>query len=484
MKTTMKALMWVLIISGILLGQFINASQNDYSIANDTGANVRADINSALQASQSQNSGTTAPSTMYAFQLWMDTSGGTPILKLRNAANSAWINIGDGSLTGLGLLDRTGGTVSGELILSATNDVKIPVGTTAQRNGSPVNGQLRYNSDLKNYEGYHESQFSQFQREVANADYISNVSLTASVGSNALTIALKTAAGANAAAGDPAIIGFRSATLASGDVSLVKVTGALSTVISSGSTAGHTSAVAAPIYVYLLNNAGTAELAWSTILFDEGVLVSTTAEGGAGAADTASTMYSTTARSSVAFRLVGKLISTQTTAGTWAAIPTNIQTGSVGKLSTVTSISARYSLSGTQTLTDATSTAIIWNSIGSGGFDNPGGMDTSTGKFYARAAGKYVFSTSIGTASSYAMVAGNRVALSYKVNGGTAKQLNFIIVSGSVTESPQITGGDIVDLNAGDYLEIFGYFDLNGASYGVASSNGGVTFFTIHRIGY
>ena len=66
-------------------------SSHDYVIANDTGANVRADLNLALLAIQSQNSGTSAPSTMYAYQFWADTTTG--ILKQRNAANNAWINI-------------------------------------------------------------------------------------------------------------------------------------------------------------------------------------------------------------------------------------------------------------------------------------------------------------------------------------------------------------------------------------------------------
>ena len=37
---------------------------------------------------------------------------------------------------------------------SGTASIKIPVGTTAQRNGSPVNGDIRYNTDLNSYEGY------------------------------------------------------------------------------------------------------------------------------------------------------------------------------------------------------------------------------------------------------------------------------------------------------------------------------------------
>ena len=38
--------------------------------------------------------------------------------------------------------------------ISGTASLKIPVGTTAQRNGSPADGDIRYNSDLNSYEGY------------------------------------------------------------------------------------------------------------------------------------------------------------------------------------------------------------------------------------------------------------------------------------------------------------------------------------------
>ena len=67
-------------------------SSHDYVLNNDTGANFRADLNLALLANQSQNSGSSEPSTTYAYQWWADTSG-TPTLKQRNAANNAWISI-------------------------------------------------------------------------------------------------------------------------------------------------------------------------------------------------------------------------------------------------------------------------------------------------------------------------------------------------------------------------------------------------------
>ena len=66
-------------------------AQHDYVIDNSTGANVRADINSVLQAIASNNSGSSAPSTTYAFQLFADTTNN--VMKIRNSANNAFIEL-------------------------------------------------------------------------------------------------------------------------------------------------------------------------------------------------------------------------------------------------------------------------------------------------------------------------------------------------------------------------------------------------------
>lgn len=67
-------------------------AQHDQNIANDTGANFRADINAAIGALFSNSSGSSAPSTTVAYQVWADTTNG--LLKIRNATNSAWITLG------------------------------------------------------------------------------------------------------------------------------------------------------------------------------------------------------------------------------------------------------------------------------------------------------------------------------------------------------------------------------------------------------
>ena len=66
-------------------------SQHDFTIANQTASSARSDINNALQALVSNNSGASAPSTTYANMWWYDT--GSNLLKIRNEGDSAWINV-------------------------------------------------------------------------------------------------------------------------------------------------------------------------------------------------------------------------------------------------------------------------------------------------------------------------------------------------------------------------------------------------------
>lgn len=66
-------------------------SQNDFTIANQTFPNTRADINSALQALASTSSGSSAPSTTFANQFFYNTTSN--LLQIRNEGNDAFITI-------------------------------------------------------------------------------------------------------------------------------------------------------------------------------------------------------------------------------------------------------------------------------------------------------------------------------------------------------------------------------------------------------
>lgn len=67
-------------------------STHDYIIDNQSAPALRADLNNVLAAIVTQNANATAPTVTYANMIWYDTS--TDILKKRNEANSAWINLG------------------------------------------------------------------------------------------------------------------------------------------------------------------------------------------------------------------------------------------------------------------------------------------------------------------------------------------------------------------------------------------------------
>lgn len=124
---------------------------HDYVIANGTGAAVRSDLNDALAAIVSQNSNATAPATTYAYQWWADTTTG--LLKIRNAANSAWVTVGTLASTNFGLMPLAGGTFTGNVIFGTTGAIELPDGTTGER-PTGVAGMIRYNTTLTQFEGY------------------------------------------------------------------------------------------------------------------------------------------------------------------------------------------------------------------------------------------------------------------------------------------------------------------------------------------
>jgi hypothetical protein len=90
-------------------------AQHDYNIANQTGANFRADLNNALSAIATNNSGSTEPSTTFAYEWWIDTNTG--VLKLRNSANNAWLTMPI-SISADNTVDINAGTVNGISSLS------------------------------------------------------------------------------------------------------------------------------------------------------------------------------------------------------------------------------------------------------------------------------------------------------------------------------------------------------------------------------
>jgi hypothetical protein len=332
--------------------------QHDMTIANDTGANVRSDINNALNAIATVQSGASAPSTTYAYQLWADTTNG--VLKQRNAANTGYLI--RGSLAESFILSRSSNTILGVgdfgrtiVATSAFTQTLTAAATLAdgwfcyyKNNSTGVilldpnsSEQIDGATTLKLRPGEsclifcNGSAFFTVGRRVDKdgLGLLENVGLSVTVGSNNITIALKDADGNDPAPGSPARIGFRSATLTTGTPVFREVTAALSMSVTSGSTLGFGNSESGRLYVYAIDNAGTVELAvfnprsgQSLRGIQDNERVTTTAEGGAGAADSAQVAYSTTARSNVAAVCLGYFeIQTGATAGQWSNAPTVIQ---------------------------------------------------------------------------------------------------------------------------------------------------------------
>ena len=133
-------------------------AEHDFIIDNGTGSAVRTDLNNVLQAIASNNSKSGALTTNYAYQWHVDTSDGN--LKIRNAANNGYVTVGPVATTNFGLAPLAGATFTGDVIHNYTTALQIPVGTTAQRPGSPSTGDFRFNSTTTSAEIYNGSEFT------------------------------------------------------------------------------------------------------------------------------------------------------------------------------------------------------------------------------------------------------------------------------------------------------------------------------------
>tara|TARA_Y100001936_G_scaffold109178_1_gene107335 strand:+ start:10316 stop:11641 length:1326 start_codon:yes stop_codon:yes gene_type:complete len=93
------------------------ANVADYNVANASGASVRSDINNILQAVVTLNSGTSEPSTMYPFMIWVDTTNN--VVKMRNGANDAWLTM-PFAMNASNSVDINGGAIDGTTIGSSS----------------------------------------------------------------------------------------------------------------------------------------------------------------------------------------------------------------------------------------------------------------------------------------------------------------------------------------------------------------------------
>jgi hypothetical protein len=306
---------------------------------------------------------------------------------------------------------------------------------------------------------------SNWQTVPTNADVldsiydIQNLSLAVGPGGgNTLLIALKNKAGNDPSATDPVKIAFRNSSNAGGDYSVLTRTSSLSMTISSGSTLGHASGIESDIWIYAINNAGTMELACSNTLYDTEKVISTSAEGGAGAADSNRTIYSTTARTNVAARIIGRVKISQATAGTWVSSPTAV----ILNPRLEDDVTVLYSSnSGTNTFSSATSTTVNYEDMEA---DKKNSTTTGSGwNTTINIAGRYEIQASC-SFNSAAWTASNTIEVNIRKNGTSNIIQGYWMCQASLTIPVYVQAIGVVELAKDDTIDVRLYHNRNAGS--------------------
>lgn len=146
----------------------------------------------------------------------------------------------------------------------------------------------------------------------------------------AVTYSIKTLAGIDPSAADPVYAVFNNG---SGGYVVRSIISALALTISSGSSLGAINSTPFRVWLLLLDNSGSVEFAAvicsdasGVMPLDEGLPISTTAEGGGGSADTIKTIYSSASRASKFFCFAGQASydAGLAAAGTWNVAPSTL----------------------------------------------------------------------------------------------------------------------------------------------------------------
>jgi len=106
-------------------------AQHDYSIANQGFPATRADINNVLSAIATNNSGTSAPSTQYAGQFWIDTTSSTWTLYIHDGADDIQFATIDTSANTVNFIDSA---------LDVVTDTSPQLGGNLDLNSNDITG--------------------------------------------------------------------------------------------------------------------------------------------------------------------------------------------------------------------------------------------------------------------------------------------------------------------------------------------------------
>lgn len=165
-----------------------------------------------------------------------------------------------------------------------------------------------------------------------NAGWVNNYTITTSRAANAETINLVAKSGSAPSSTDPIHIAFRNATAATGDYTVLELTSSYSITIPSTATMGMSNSTPARLWLVGFNDAGTfrlgvvnTQLASNVGIFPlrNNILSSSTLIDTA--SDNAGVIYTGTAVTTKAMRVLGYLEYTLATAGTWNTAPSVIE---------------------------------------------------------------------------------------------------------------------------------------------------------------
>ena len=101
------------------------AQVDDYDVANRSGALVREDINLIFDAIKTCNSGSSDPAAPAKFMLYGDSASGDDNLRIYDGV-SQFRPIGKVTEDNLGLLPRSGGTMTGPLLIDDSSSASTP----------------------------------------------------------------------------------------------------------------------------------------------------------------------------------------------------------------------------------------------------------------------------------------------------------------------------------------------------------------------
>ena len=144
-------------------GSTTSETGNNYNTANGTGAAVRAKINEIFTALRTLSAGSSDPSgaaNIAQYQPHINTS--TNELKIANSVSgdaASYTVLGKINLANFGHVVAASPEMTGDVLMSSTGFLRVPLGTDAQQpgqSGQPAAaiGQIRYNSSQNRFEGY------------------------------------------------------------------------------------------------------------------------------------------------------------------------------------------------------------------------------------------------------------------------------------------------------------------------------------------